>query len=122
MSVPTPEPGPIVRVDVGMPVLDSDGEQVGTVAELKMGDPEAVTPEGQRMPGGTTGTLTDPGDEDEPGVHPQFAAQLLRTGYIKINAKGWFARDLYAGAEQIDRVDDAGVRLSVPRSRLVPRE
>lgn len=122
MTAPIPEPGPIVRIDDGMRVLDSNGEEVGTVLTTKMGDPEAVTPAGQRMPGDLVDTVVDSFAGAEPDVHPQRAAQLLRTGYIKIDAKGWFARNLYAGAEEIDRVDDAGVRLAVPRSRLVPED
>jgi hypothetical protein len=111
--------GPIANVEEGMRVLDSNGEQVGTVATTKLGDPGAVTEEGQRMSGGLMSTIADTVAGSEPDVEPQFAAQLLRTGYVKIDAKGFFASDLYAGAEQIEGVDSGEVRLSVPREQLV---
>ncbi|MBB4912723.1 hypothetical protein [Actinophytocola algeriensis] len=47
---------------------------------------------------------------------------MLRTGYVKIDAKDFFAHDLHAGEDEIHEVNDSGVRLSVPRSRLVPED
>lgn len=120
MTTQIPEPGPMADVKVGMRVVDSEDEQVGTVAALKFGDPEALTAEGQRPPRGFAQHVADAFTGSEPDVHPQLAEKLLRTGYIKIDAKGLFATDLYAGAEQIRHVDPDGVRLTVPRNRLIP--
>lgn len=121
MAVPgTSSPGPIAQVEVGMPVLDSENERIGSVSAMKMGDPEAVTPQGQQGPHGLIEGIAASFTGTEPDVPVQRAAQLLRTGYIKIDAKGFFTRDLYAGADEIDRVDDSEVRLSVPRGTLDP--
>lgn len=120
MTTSAPEPDAIGRVEVGMTVRDSDGERVGTVSATKMGDPEAVTEEGQRMPAGFVDRVVESFGHREPAVHPQLAKQLLRTGYIKIDAGGLFARDLYASPTEIAEVDRAEVRLAVPGDRLVP--
>jgi hypothetical protein len=119
MTIPAPDPGPIGRVAVGMRVIDSDGEQVGTVSAMKMGDPDAATVAGQQDRRGLVEGLIDTFVGAEPDVPRQRAEQLLRQGYIKIDAKGFLARDLYAGADEIHRVENT-VRLSVPRRRLVP--
>lgn len=123
---PNPNPAheydPIAGVDVGMRVLDSDDEQVGTVSALKMGDPEATTTEGQRPSPGLVGGVVGSFVGSEPDVPEQHAEQLLREGYIKIDAKGVLARDLYARADDIAGVDETGVRLTVPRARLIPKD
>ncbi len=119
MTISAPEPGPISRVEVGMGVFDRDGEQVGTVSAMKMGDPDAATVAGQQHREGLVEGLINTFVGAEPDVPRQRAEQLLRSGYIKIDAKGFLARDLYAGADEIRYVDQT-VRLSVPRSRLVP--
>jgi hypothetical protein len=56
----------------------------------------------------------------EPDVPPQHAEQLPRTGYVKIDATGFLARHLFAGADEVEDVDENLVRLSVPRRHLVP--
>ena len=50
--------------------------------------------------------------------------QLLRIGYIKVDRKGLFARDAYAAASEIDRVEDDPVKgdkviLKVPEDMLL---
>ncbi|MCX2948903.1 hypothetical protein [Lentzea sp. NEAU-D7] len=120
MTTQIPEPDPMTNVEVGMRVVDSEDEELGTVAEVKFGDPEAITAEGQRSPRGMTEHVVNSFTGSEPDVHPQLEGRLLRTGYIKIDAKGLFATDLYAGTEQIHHVDPDGVRLAVPRGRLIP--
>src|SRR6266508_1114454 len=49
--------GPIEMVREGMTVMDSDGEKVGKVEGLKMGDPGAVTEAGNELQ--DTGLLGD---------------------------------------------------------------
>ena len=50
--------GAIGAVREGMRVVDADGQDVGTVAEVRMSDPGAVTPQGQGAEDG--GGLTPP--------------------------------------------------------------
>ncbi len=99
--------GPIEQVFEGMRVVDADRNKVGTVELVKMGDPEAVTTQGQ-----DTGL-------DEPHLPPPFADRLLRIGFIKVNRKGLFSRDVYVAATEIDRVNDDTVVLAVPQHMLL---
>jgi hypothetical protein len=111
---------PISHVVEGMTVVDSAGERVGTVAEVKMGDPEAVTIEGQTAPepdGWTMGGRPLDGD-GEPEVPPQLVARLLRTGYLKVDT-GLLRRNRYVAADQVVRVTEDTVHLSSDREHLV---
>ncbi|MDQ0819575.1 hypothetical protein QFZ69_000454 [Arthrobacter sp. V1I7] len=51
----------IEQVYEGMHVVGPDGKKVGKVEDLKMGDPEAVTSDGQTDPetGGLVGSVID---------------------------------------------------------------
>ncbi|ASW53157.1 hypothetical protein [Plantactinospora sp. KBS50] len=128
---------PIGQVTTGMRVVDATGREIGKVAEVRTGDPNAVTaqepPEGAGVLAGRV-PHTDSGDE--PDVPADLAARLLRTGYLKIdppgpiagrdtpdpipdrNAPGAVDGDRYAGAEQIARVRDGVVELAVPVGEL----
>jgi hypothetical protein len=46
---------------------------------------------------------------------------LLRSGYVKIDSKGFFHRDRYAGAEQLDRVEGNTLHLAATRHDLTIR-
>ncbi len=102
---------PIAKVVSGMTVVDSDGAEVGKVETVKMGDPAAVTTEGQ-----------DPGEDrdmvnavaesvfgDEPRVTVQEAARLLRIGR---NTCYESVREQRIPAVRVGR------RLLIPRARL----
>jgi hypothetical protein len=99
--------GPISQVLEGMAVRDSIGRTVGTVALVKLGDPEAVTSRGQDA------------DDDEPHVPGELRERLLRIGFIKIDRKGLLRADAYAAADDIDRVQDSVVYLAVEDKRLL---
>lgn len=107
------------EVREGMRVLDSAGEDVGTVDELKMGDPVAETGEGQDI--GTGSGLTGSGGRifgtGESPVPRQQAERMSRLGYIKVDGKG-LRSDFYVAGDQIDRVTDDVVQLTVERAEL----
>ena len=69
---------PIARVAVGMSVADSAGEEVGTVAAVQM-----------------------PGTDVRPDLAAGDAERLVGAGYLRIDASGLFAKDLYAAGDQI---------------------
>jgi hypothetical protein len=112
----TVEGGPISRVMIGDTVVDSTGKEVGKVKFVKMGDPNAVTTEGQEDsdPGilGLGDDSYDMGDLPEQARH-----QLLRVGFIQIDVS--WANNRYAGAGQIARVEDNTVHLTVPEANLM---
>ena len=112
----TVEAGPISQVKIGDTVVDSTGKELGTVKFVKMGDPNAVTTEGQED--------DDPGflglgdDSDDMGDLPEQARhQLLRVGFIHIDVS--WANDRYAAAGQVARVENNTVYLSVPEANLL---
>jgi hypothetical protein len=101
--------GPITQVREGMPVVDASGEHIGKVDFVKLGDPEAVTAEGEAT-------------SSEPHVVGELRERLLRLGFIKIDRKGLLRADAYAAADEIDRVQDGTVHLLVPDKALLTEE
>jgi hypothetical protein len=99
--------GPIDQVREGMPVIDAKGERVGKVAYIKLGDPQAVTAQGE-----------DPGD-GEPRIAGELRERLLRVGFIKVDRKGFLRPDAYVAADEIDRVEDGAVHLLAPDNALL---
>ncbi len=112
---------PLAHVRSGMRVVDSSGEEVGTVILTKMGDPDAVTSAGQddSPRGGLVEGVADVLGKGEPDVPAPLAERLQRVGYLKVDASGLFARDLYVEAGQVAEVTGDEVRLSVNRDELI---
>lgn len=115
------------QIRIGMKVLDSEHEVIGTIDDLKF--PESATARGAQP--ATAGDL-----EDERGrngslmdviaetfgrdqVPEALRERLLREGYVHIDADGLFARDRYILPEQIAGVDGRGVMLNVTRDALI---
>ncbi len=120
----------IERVRTGMNVIDANGNRIGVVKFVKMGDPEAATPVGQGEPGPDyqnvlTGDVRDVyGDEVEPDVTDPARSRMLRTGFIRIDAAGLaglVTRDRYASADEIADVSGDAVTLSVSKDQLVTK-
>jgi len=110
-SNPTPHQpaaiGPITEIVEGMRVFDAGGKAVGKVVFVKLGDPEAIT------------TLGEETDEGEPLVAEELRERLLRLGFIKVDRKGLLQPAGYAGADEIDRVQDSAVHLRVTDSEML---
>lgn len=115
------EPSTISLVQEGMRVIDAMGEDIGKVAFVKMGDPEAATP--------AAGTLSTPdvvdaladvlgGPEEEPRVPSPLREQLLRVGYLRIDGRGLFAPTWYAAEDAIASVTPDAVILRLTKSEL----
>jgi len=115
----TVEGGPISQVMIGDTVVDSTGNEVGTVKFVKMGDPNAVTDEGQGDD--SPGFLGLGGDDyDMSNLPEQARHQLMRVGFIHIDVS--LADDRFAGAGQIARVENNTVYLSVPEANLIGQD
>ena len=111
----TVEGGPISRVMIGDRVVDSTGKDVGKVKFVKMGDPNAVTDEGQEDD--SSGFFGLGGDDYDMGDLPEQARhQLMRVGFIHIDVS--WADDRFASPNQIARVENNTVYLSVPEANL----
>ena len=122
--MPPAAEGPIAQVHEGMNVIDASGDKIGTVEMIKMGDPQAATIDSD-VP---TGNWPGPGYrrffswDAEPDLPEPIAARLMRTGFIKIDAKGLFARDRYVSADRIASVSNDTVRLTVNKDDLAKEE
>lgn len=134
--------GVLAQVREGMKVLDAAGDEIGKVDYVKAGDPQAATTAGQEtlgdrgvvaavgsgsgasggsgVGGVTTGALGIPGvGGDEPDVDEPFRSELLRTGFIKVDGKGWFDKDRYLTPDQIASVSGDSVTLSRRKDDLI---
>lgn len=111
---------PISRVAEGMTVFDVDGAEVGTVEEVRLGDPAAATSDADRADG--TGVHFPPlvdafaADSD---LDTQSRERLARVGYLRVDAKGLFSGHRYVEAGQIADVSGDRIRLAVPADQLL---
>ena len=119
-QMPYQSPGPIEQVRIGMRVVDRNGDEIGRVEDVKMGDPEAVTPRGQSLNqgDGLLGALAQ-GLGGGPDLPQQLSQRLLRTGFVQVDGKGWFSGDLYASPDDIAEVAGDDVQLAVTRDQLI---
>lgn len=102
----------IEQVREGIKVVSADGEKVGTVESFKMGDPEAITAEGQLV-GERRGPIAEfmaNAVGAGPDISEERAERLLRLGYIRIDGPGLRA-DSYRAADQLGRVEEDTVYL-----------
>jgi hypothetical protein len=112
----TVEAGPISHIHIDDRVVDATGKEIGSVKFVKMGDPNAATDKGQVGYEGVG--LFGFGDPYDLGELPEQAQeQLLRVGFIHIDVP--MARDRFAGAGQIARVEANTVYLTVPEDALI---
>jgi len=117
--------GPIEMVREGMHVVDANGDQIGKVEDLMMGDPQAVTDEGNELRDtGFIGNLAEAigGDEREPDVPGPARAKLLRTGYIKVESGFFAGADRYVPADMIASVNKDTVHLRLPKDQLIKED
>jgi hypothetical protein len=92
------EPLPVAQVNVGMTVVDSTGEEAGTVTAVQM-----------------------PGTDVRPDTDAGVAEHLMSDGYVRIDGTGLLSNDVYAGGDQIAGItegDPGVVNLRIPRAEL----
>jgi len=65
--------------------------------------------------------LVQPEGGDEPVLPPALSERLRRQGYLKVDSKGLFKRDVYISADQVAAVKDDVVNLAVSKDEL-PKE
>lgn len=126
----------IERVRKGMTVIDVSGDEVGSVEFVKLGDPESATVSQADLPAAETPHETPivaaPGVNSSSGVvaapivpvtsdladTETVDSNLLRSGFLRVDAKGWFNSDLMVPADAIASVDGETVYLSVVKDGL----
>lgn len=116
---------PINSVREGMHVFDKAGHQIGHVDQVQMSDEDTETPNvevvaNEHAEDGRntlTNALLEAFRVDD--VPEELHEQLLREGFIRLDADGLFAADRYIFPEQIASVSDDGVKLKVSRDELI---
>lgn len=113
--------GLIVNVHNDMNVVDALGEHVGKVRRVKMGDPDAVTTKGQvmRTPLNWWDDLAQVFVGPAPEIGESIQNELVRVGFVQIDAKGPFNADYVVASFQIASVTGDTVTLTVDRDSLI---
>ena len=113
------------QIHEDMPVYDRFDEKVGSVAEIRFGDDDAATPEPESVQSSDVPQMGSNLVEDlaqafraGPELPPPLRARLDRMGYLKLKG-GLFQKDTYILPDQIERVEDGRVQLSVPGGELL---
>jgi hypothetical protein len=110
--------GPIDLVVAGMRVIDATGAELGKVDDIKMGDPAAVTTQGEEYDDGNL--LDDIGRAVFGGtaLPEQIRNNLLRVGYLRVDGRSLFDTDYFVAADQIARVEGDTVHLTLAKDAL----
>jgi hypothetical protein len=122
-------PSSLERVREGMTVLDHAGRRLGTVARIRMGDPQAVTTRGEAPPVTDVGVVVAPAEQTGGSlgigavapvlggttfgadVPDPLAQELLRTGFVEVDGPELEGPARYVPGERIAEVSGDTVRL-----------
>jgi hypothetical protein len=108
---------PLAQVREGISVYDASGDDIGSVAEVRMADTEAA----DLQPADTTGqgnSVIESAADAIAGDTNDVSTRLLSTGYFRLDSKGLFAGDKYVTPDLIASVDADGVRLNVEKDAI----
>ena len=129
------------RVREGMTVIDDSGRQLGTVAHIRMGDPQAVTTEGEDTLSSDAAVVAapaaSPGGTSAFGAAVPFAVQglagldlpdqlqreLLRTGFVEVDGHELEGTERFVAGDRITDVsaDTVRVRRVIPSTSTASR-
>ena len=112
MAIDPPRNELLAQIKEGMPVLDADGEPVGTVEFVKMAD--LNDPDDTPRRGGDRGFIDQliGRDEDDTDLldaligDGDVTERMRRSGFVKVDTGGLFADDTYVVPRQIASVDE----------------
>lgn len=103
------------QVRVGMRVVDSLGQHIGTVDQIHAGESGPITTHGRHgLPGGLARALAS-----APDVHPQTAAHMVRTGYLRIRRRGDLPEHAYVAGDEIKRVAGNTAQVTLTRVQML---
>lgn len=116
------------QVQEGMRVCDREGDEIGTVRQVFLGNVSDKTdergggPATASNPDWREGTLIDnlaEGLSADETLPETLRERLLRQGYIRIGTSGLFASDRFALPDQIESVSHDCVRLHLKKDELI---
>ena len=108
---------PLAQVREGFAVYDADGDEVGTVAEVRMADTEAADLQPAQA-GDRSDSIIESAAEAIGGSDDNVSIRMQQTGYMRVDSKGLFAGDKYITPDMIASVDADGVRLTVDKDAI----
>jgi hypothetical protein len=115
----------LATIKNGMKVVDMDGDKVGKVTFVRMADlndPDD-TPNRDTDPGLLAAVDNDFDDQDTLldvfEGEDDVTERMRRTGYVKIDAAGFFTGDKYVEPAQIASVEGDTVRLAIDKDDIV---
>ena len=108
------DPGPVRKGREGLRIVDVDGEDVGTVAQVQMGDSHAVTGQAQQGSRGMSALVA----AFTAGPTIPERERMVRLGYLRIGG-GLLSSDRYVTADHVVGVDGDRVQLDVRGSALL---
>jgi hypothetical protein len=105
----------------GMPVMDSEGQLIGSVKFAQAGDPaaSAVTEDKPFVEESLNQAFARALTAVEPRVTPGVAVKLVRQGFLKVAGAGLMDHDRYVAVDQIASADDDVVRLAAKADQVV---
>jgi hypothetical protein len=136
----TPTPlfpvSPLERVREGMEVVDEHGQRLGTVGRVRLGYPEAVTPDdgsgvfkgvglivapientgGTTAYGAATPFLITDREFNSVDLPDELREELQRTGYIELAERSLRGPARYAHGDWISEVSGNSVRIRRPHT------
>lgn len=116
------------RIHSGMRIIDSSGEEIGTVETVHMPEGDLSNPEPETLTAGPnpgqygstlTASLARVFTTDR--VPEVLQKRLLREGFVRVDVSGLLAADRYVLPEQIETVDGGAVHLKASREELIRR-
>ena len=115
----TPLSSIIEQVYKGMSVIDQEGESLGKVEVVKMGDTEAITTQGEELEGeGLVQIVSTAIFGPNIPLPKSIRDKLLRSGYIQIDSSHLLEKDLFVAADKIASVSNGIVTLSVSKNQI----
>ncbi len=116
-----PEQRLLSEVHTGMRVIDAEGKDIGSVNDMRLGEPAAAGIDPAEAPGALSpiddlliGWFGDNHDIPETIRH-----RMLHEGFLKIGQTGLFGSETFALASEIGGVAGDTVRLTVPERDLI---
>lgn len=111
------DPRPLSSVREGMTVYDARGDEIGTVDAVRMGEPDAVTDQGQ--PQGDPQSLVRDFLLPHHALPDEAREKLGRTGYLRIDRSGLMSGAAYAEPGDVARVEGDAVHLNKDQDALI---